>query len=76
MTAVHRAQEQESAAAPAVDVRQTRFKDVCGSIDELKRVLCEEPERAAADGARPLRNVLARQRRQPLGGATVRRARW
>jgi hypothetical protein len=30
-------------------VRQTRFKDVCGSIDELKRVLYEEPQRAVAE---------------------------
>ena len=28
-------------------MRQTRFRDVCGSIDELKRVLYEEPELAA-----------------------------
>ena len=33
------------------DVRQTRFKDVCGSIDELKRVLYEEPQRAVDDRA-------------------------
>ena len=33
------------------EVRQTRFKDVCGSIDELKRVLYEEPQRAVAERA-------------------------
>lgn len=27
----------------------TRFSDVCGTIDELKRVLADEPERAAAE---------------------------
>src|SRR3954454_10923855 len=32
-------------------VRQTRFKDVCGSIDELKRVLYEEPQRAVDERA-------------------------
>jgi hypothetical protein len=50
-------QEQESAAGPAADVRQTRFKDVCGSIDEFKRVVYEEPERAAADGA-PIESLI------------------
>jgi hypothetical protein len=39
------------------ELRQTRFKDVCGSIDELKRVLYEEPERAAADGV-PLHSLI------------------
>src|SRR5947208_16590360 len=36
-------------ADTAVGVRQTRFRDVCGSVDELKRVLYEEPDRAAAE---------------------------
>jgi hypothetical protein len=47
MTPVPRAQQDP--ARPETAVRQTRFKDVCGSIDELKRVLYEEPERAATD---------------------------
>ncbi|MAG36759.1 MAG: hypothetical protein CL878_11040 [Dehalococcoidia bacterium] len=34
--------------APA---RTTRFSDVCGTTDELKRLLYEEPERIAADPA-------------------------
>src|SRR6476619_3630919 len=38
-------------ARAMTEVRQTRFKDVCGSIDELKRVLYEEPQRAVAERA-------------------------
>lgn len=30
-------------------IRRTRFSDVCGTIDELKRVLHEEPEAVVAD---------------------------
>ena len=43
--------EQQDTAQPETDVRQTRFKDVCGSIDELKRVLYEEPQRAPTETA-------------------------
>src|SRR5437763_1445223 len=30
-------------------LRETRFSDVCGTVDELKRVLNEEPEAGARD---------------------------
>ncbi len=35
----------------------TRFSDVCGTIDELKRMLVEEPERAAADPQPTLQTI-------------------
>jgi hypothetical protein len=35
----------EQAEAPA---RRTRFSDVCGTIDELKRLLHQEPESSVA----------------------------
>src|SRR5687767_4248534 len=50
-------QEHQPTAEAVADVRQTRFKDVCGSIDEIKRALYEEPERAAADAA-PLESLV------------------
>ncbi|MBI3974039.1 MAG: hypothetical protein HY332_22400 [Chloroflexi bacterium] len=41
----------QQAAMPATpDARTTRFRDVCGSMDELKRLVCEAP---AAVAARP-----------------------
>src|SRR6476646_8470613 len=33
-------------------LRETRFSDVCGTVDELKRVLNEEPEAGARDAGR------------------------
>lgn len=36
---------------------QTRFSDVCGTIDELKRVIHEEPDLAASDNAQLLRAI-------------------
>ena len=32
---------------PGIEMRATRFSDVCGTIDELKRVLYEEPQTVA-----------------------------
>jgi len=31
--------------------RQTRFSDVCGTLDEIKRMLYEQPEEAASESA-------------------------
>jgi len=38
---------QEPSAAPAA--RQTRHNDICGTIDELKKRIAEEPQTAASD---------------------------
>jgi hypothetical protein len=41
--------ESPATAGSAGGARQTRYRDVCGSVDELKRLLFEEPDRAAAE---------------------------